>query len=89
MKIDSELFNDPDESLDKEAVEAVLDTWASFTAGVGELNTKELYVAFRKECVQLNRSAIKQRLIQRIRVKVADQIETFLHSQDKSAKRGD
>lgn len=89
MKIDASLFNDPGEKLNKQAVKDVLDSWASFNAGVKNLNVKELYVAFRTECVRADRAAFKQRLIQRIRVKIADQIEVFLVEQDQQLKQGE
>ena len=89
MKIDTSLFNDPGEKINKAAVKDVLNSWASFNAGVKKLNVKELYVAFRTECVRADRAAVKQRLIQRIRVKIADQIEAFLVEHEQQLKQGE
>lgn len=69
--------------VDKDKVLVALSSWHEFNNKLLSLNASELEVAFKMECLQTRRTAFLSRLIQRLRVVAADEMERLLLEQQK------
>jgi len=69
--------------VDKDKVKLALSSWPAFNRKLLKLNASELEVAFKMECLQTRRAAFLSRLIQRLRVVAADEMERLLLEQQK------